>query len=259
MVPTIPKITKENTMTQRPSKRSNDQMRDITISSNISRYAEGSCEIRCGHTIVRCTASIDENVPPWMRGKGKGWVTAEYGMLPRSTHSRMNREAAKGKQSGRTQEIQRLIGRSLRAIVDMEALGERQIVVDCDVIEADGGTRTASITGAYVALYQALSLLVKQGELPAMPLREPVAAISCGIYKGECVLDLEYEEDSVAEADANFVMTGSGKLIEVQATAEQEPFTREQFDKLMELAEKGVKELVEIQAKALETIEAVAA
>lgn len=239
-------------MTQRPSGRATDQMRAVSITANISRYAEGSCEIRCGHTVVRCTASVDENVPGWLRGKGKGWVTAEYGMLPRSTHSRMGREAARGKQSGRTQEIQRLIGRSLRAVVDLEKLGERQVVVDCDVIEADGGTRTAAITGAYVALHQALALLVEQGELAEMPLGEPVAAISCGIFKGECVLDLEYEEDSIAEADANFVMTASGKLIEVQATAEQEPFTREQFDRLMVLAEKGVKELAAIQESSLQ-------
>lgn len=246
-------------MTTRPSSRANDQLRDITILPNISRYAEGSCEIRCGHTVVRCTASLDESVPPWLRGKGKGWVTAEYGMLPRSTHSRMGREAARGKQSGRTQEIQRLIGRSLRAVVDLEALGERQIVVDCDVIEADGGTRTAAITGAYVALYQALDLLVKQGEIPALPIREPVAAISCGILNNECILDLEYSEDSIAEADANFVMTASGKLIEVQATAEQDPFSREQFDSLMALAEKGVSELAAFQEKALETVKAQAA
>lgn len=238
-------------MSKRPSGRDYNQLREITITSNISRYAEGSCEIRCGHTVVRCTASVDEGVPPWLRGKGKGWVTAEYGMLPRSTHSRMNREAARGKQSGRTQEIQRLIGRSLRAVVDLEALGERQIVVDCDVIEADGGTRTAAITGAYVALHQALSLLMEQGEVKTMPLREPVAAISCGILNGECILDLEYSEDSIAEADANFVMTASGNLIEVQATAEEDPFSREQFDKLMLLAEKGVKELALFQQDAI--------
>ncbi len=246
-------------MSKRPSNRAVDQMREITITSDISRYAEGSCEIRCGHTVVRCTASVDENVPGWMRGKGKGWVTAEYGMLPRSTHSRMGREAARGKQSGRTQEIQRLIGRSLRAVVDMEALGERQVVVDCDVIEADGGTRTASITGAYVALYQAMALLVKQGAIETMPIREPVAAISCGILNDECILDLEYEEDSIAEADANFVMTASGKLIEVQGTAEQDPFTRKQFDTLLDLAEKGVKELSVLQEEALEAAQAKAA
>lgn len=239
-------------MSTRPSGRAADKMREITITSDVSRYAEGSCEIRCGNTLVRCTASVDDNVPGWMRGKGKGWVTAEYGMLPRSTHSRMGREAARGKQSGRTQEIQRLIGRSLRAVVDMKALGERQIVVDCDVIEADGGTRTASITGAYVALYQALALLMKQGELETMPLREPVAAISCGILNDECILDLEYSEDSIAEADSNFVMTASGKLIEVQATAEQDPFTQEQFSKLMELAEGGIKQLTRLQEEALE-------
>ncbi len=241
-------------MSKRPSGRADNQLREVTITSNVSRYAEGSCEIRMGHTVVRCTASIDEGVPPWLRGKGKGWVTAEYGMLPRSTHSRMNREAARGKQSGRTQEIQRLIGRSLRAVVDMEALGERQIQVDCDVIEADGGTRTAAITGAYVALHQALSLLLEQGEIKTMPLREPVAAISCGILNDECILDLEYSEDSIAEADANFVMTASGKLIEVQATAEQEPFSREQLDTLMNLAEKGVKELSVLQEAALSAI-----
>ena len=241
-------------MPQRPSGRANDQMREITITSNISRYAEGSCEIRCGNTIVRCTASVDEGVPPWLRGKGKGWVTAEYGMLPRSTHSRMNREAAKGKQSGRTQEIQRLIGRSLRATVDLEKLGERQVVVDCDVIEADGGTRTAAITGAYVALHQAFSLLLKQGEISEMPIGEPIAAISCGILKGESILDLEYSEDSIAEADANFVMTASGKVIEVQATAEQDPFTRKQLDELLDLAEKGVKELSAFQQQALEHV-----
>ncbi len=258
-IPSEELIIKGLYMSNRPSGRAFDALREISIISNVSRYAEGSCEIRCGNTLVRCTASLDEGVPPWLRGKGKGWVTAEYGMLPRSTHSRMGREAVRGKQSGRTQEIQRLIGRSLRAVVDMEALGERQITVDCDVIEADGGTRTASITGAYVALYQALELLVQQGELPAIPLREPVAAISCGIFKGVPVLDLEYEEDSIAQADANFVMTASGKLIEVQATAEQEAFTRDEFNQLLDLAEKGIKELVDFQHAALNIAKATAA
>lgn len=238
-------------MTNRPDERTEDQLRDITITTNVSRYAEGSCEIAFGHTRVRCTATVEENVPPWMRNSGKGWVTAEYGMLPRSTHSRMNREAAKGKQSGRTQEIQRLIGRSLRAVVDLQKLGERQVTVDCDVIEADGGTRTASITGGYVALHMALSLLVRQKVLDALPITEPLAAVSCGIYKGLPVLDLAYEEDSAAEADANFVMTGSGKVVEVQATAEEYAFSKEEFNRLFELAEKGINELVECQKKAL--------
>lgn len=235
----------------RPENRLHDQLRPITITTHVSRYAEGSCEVAFGHTRVRCTATIEESTPPWLRGQGKGWVTAEYGMLPRSTHSRMPREAAKGKQSGRTQEIQRLIGRALRAVVDLTALGERQITVDCDVIEADGGTRTASITGAYVALHLALEKLVREGKLPLMPLLEPVAAISCGIVSGECVLDLEYTEDSAAEADANFVLTASGRIVEIQATAEHQPFAKSQYDKLLLLAEKGIAELIAKQQEAL--------
>lgn len=238
-------------MSQRPENRAADALRPLTITTQVSRYAEGSCEICFGHTRVRCTATIDESVPPWMRNSGKGWVTAEYGMLPRSTHGRMQREAAKGKQSGRTQEIQRLIGRSLRAVVDLEKLGERQVTIDCDVIEADGGTRTAAITGGYVALYEALQLLVTQGVLAELPITEPVAAISCGIVKGESVLDLEYIEDSTAEADANFVMTASGKIVEIQATAEEYAFSKEQFAELMALAEKGITELTAAQKKAL--------
>lgn len=241
-------------MAQRPDQRKEDELRAVSFELNVSRYAEGSCEVRFGHTRLRCTASIEENVPPWLRNSGKGWVTAEYGMLPRATHSRMNREAARGKQSGRTQEIQRLIGRSLRAVVDLEKLGERQITVDCDVLEADGGTRTAAITGAYVALHQSLALLVRQKVLEEIPLTEPLAAVSCGIYKGVPVLDLAYEEDSAAEADANFVMTASGKIVEVQATAEEYAFSRTEFDRLLALAEKGIGELVALQKEALQHV-----
>ncbi|MEW5728314.1 MAG: ribonuclease PH, partial [Pseudomonadota bacterium] len=200
---------------------------------------------------VLCTASVEEKVPPFLRNTGKGWVTAEYGMLPRSTHTRTDREAAKGKQSGRTQEIQRLIGRSLRAVTDLAAMGERQVKVDCDVLQADGGTRTASITGAYVALHLAFQRLVDQGLLPAVPLVDQVAAVSCGIFDGQPVLDLEYVEDSSAQADANFVLTGAGGIVEIQGTAEERPFSRDQFAVLMGLAEKGVGELVALQKKAL--------
>lgn len=235
----------------RPSGRSADQLRPITIEPGFSRHAEGSCLISCGGTRVLCSASVEERVPPFLKGQGKGWVTAEYGMLPRSTNSRMPREAARGKQSGRTQEIQRLIGRSLRSIVDLKALGERQIVVDCDVIEADGGTRTAAITGAYVALRQALQKLVDAGTLPALPFTDNVAAVSCGIYNGTPVLDLDYAEDSNAHVDANFVLTGSGKIIEIQGTAEEAPFSEEEFLALLKLAKKGVSELSAAQEDAL--------
>ncbi len=235
----------------RPSGRTPDTMRSITLKAGVSRHAEGSCLVDCGNTRVLCTASVEEKVPPFLRNAGKGWVTAEYGMLPRSTHSRSGREAARGKQSGRTQEIQRLIGRSLRTVVDLEALGERQVILDCDVLEADGGTRTASITGAYVALRQALQKLVDAGTLPALPLRDHVAAISCGVFNGTPVLDLDYDEDSNAEVDANFVLTGSGHIIEIQGTAEQEPFSEETFAALMALAKKGIGELVEAQKAAL--------
>ena len=236
----------------RPSSRAFDQLRNISFETNISKYAEGSCLVKFGDTHVLCTASAEDKTPPWLKGKGQGWVTAEYGMLPRSTHQRMDREAAKGSQSGRTQEIQRLIGRSLRAVVDMKALGEIQIRVDCDVIQADGGTRTAAITGGYVALAEAIKHLTRIGALTRNPLREAVAAVSCGIYNGQAVLDLDYAEDSTAHADSNFVMTASGGLVEIQATAEKEAFSTEQFYALMALARKGISELNEMQMAALQ-------
>ena len=235
----------------RPSNRSNDQMREVAIEIDVNKYAEGSCIISFGDTKVLCTASVQEQVPGWMKNTGKGWVTAEYGMLPRSTHSRMDREAARGKQSGRTQEIQRLIGRALRAVIDMEKLGERQIKVDCDVIQADGGTRTASITGAYVALKMACNHLIKAELLRESPLIDSVAAVSCGLYEGNAVLDLDYDEDSTAQADANFVLTGSGGIVEIQGTAEETAFSREQFNQLLDLAEKGIGELTVAQNQAL--------
>lgn len=235
----------------RPSGRSPDQMRSVTLETGFSSYAEGSCLAKFGDTHVLCNATVEERVPPWMRNSGRGWVTAEYGMLPRSTHERTDREAARGKQSGRTQEIQRLIGRSLRAVVDLEALGERQVRLDCDVIQADGGTRTASITGAYVALKLATAGLIRSGALSADPVKGSIAAISCGIYKGTPVLDLDYPEDSNAEADANFVLTGTGGIVEIQGTAEADPFSEEAFLQLMELAKKGVGELTTFQTMAL--------
>ncbi|MGE5506256.1 MAG: ribonuclease PH [Actinomycetota bacterium] len=235
----------------RPSGRAPDQLRTVVLEPGFSKHAEGSCLARFGDTHVLCTASVEEKVPPFLRNTGKGWVTAEYGMLPRSTHSRTDREAAKGKQSGRTHEIQRLIGRSLRAVTDLAALGEIQVKVDCDVLQADGGTRTASITGAYVALHLAFQTLVTRGIIKAVPLIDQVAAVSCGIYAGVPVLDLEYVEDSAAQADANFVLTGMGGIVEIQGTAEERPFSRDQFNVLMGLAEKGVAELVVAQRKAL--------
>ena len=235
----------------RPSGRSNNELRAITLEPGFSKYAEGSCLARFGDTHVLCNASVDERVPPWMRNSGKGWVTAEYGMLPRSTHERTNREAARGKQSGRTQEIQRLIGRSLRSITDLKALGERQIKVDCDVIQADGGTRTASITGAYVALHIALAKLVTDGALKSIPLTDQVVAVSCGIYQDTSVLDLDYPEDSNAQTDANFVLTGTGNIIEIQGTAEESPFSRAQFLELLDLAEHGGTQLAAAQRSAL--------
>ncbi len=235
----------------RPSGRANDVMRDVTLEPGFNKYAEGSCLARFGNTHVLCTASVDERVPPWMRNSGKGWVTAEYGMLPRSTHTRTNREAARGKQSGRTQEIQRLIGRSLRSVTDLSALGERQINLDCDVLQADGGTRTASITGAYVALHIALQKLVNDGVLKSVPMTEQVTAVSCGIYKGQAVLDLDYDEDSNAHTDANFVLTGGGDIIEIQGTAEESPFSRSQFMELLDLAEIGAQHLAQVQRQAL--------
>ena len=237
----------------RPDNRAADQLRDVTFEVGISRYAEGSCLAKFGNTHVLCTASVDSSVPRWMKGSGKGWVTAEYGMLPRSTHSRNNREAARGKQGGRTVEIQRLIGRSLRAIIDLEKLGERQFILDCDVMQADGGTRTASISGAWVALYQACEKLVAEGELSENPVYANMAAVSCGIVDGQCRLDLEYIEDSNAQADANFVLTDNGGIIEVQASAEDTPFTATEMSELTRLAEKGVQELCKLQKTALKT------
>ncbi len=231
--------------------RAPDALRAVTLEPDVARHAEGSCLIKFGDTHVLCTASIEERVPPFLRNSGKGWVTAEYGMLPRSTHTRSAREAARGKQSGRTQEIQRLVGRSLRAVTDLPGLGERQIVVDCDVLQADGGTRTASITGAYVALHRALARLVAAGELPRVPLLEPVAAVSCGLVEDQCLLDLDYAEDSSAQADANFVLTASGKVVEMQVTAEDVPLAPAVIDALMSLAVRGTRELAKLQVQAI--------
>ena len=235
----------------RPSGRAPDQLRPVSLEPGFSRHAEGSCLVKFGDTHVLCTASVDERVPPWMRNTGKGWVTAEYGMLPRSTHTRTDREAARGKQSGRTQEIQRVIGRSLRAVVDLTAMGERQINIDCDVLQADGGTRTASITGSWVALHFAFERLVKEGKLLASPITGQVAAVSCGLWEGTAVLDLDYPEDSKAQADANFVLTGSGGIVEVQGTAEDKPFSEPEFIALLELAKKGIGELTHLQRLAI--------
>ncbi len=235
----------------RPSQRQPSELRTIRITRNFTRHAEGSVLIEMGDTRVLCTASVEESLPSFLRGRGQGWVTAEYGMLPRSTHTRSAREAAKGKQSGRTQEIQRLIGRSLRAVTDLKALGERQITLDCDVLQADGGTRCASITGAWVALYDACEKLVAAGKLPANPVRDHVAAISVGIYKGEAVTDLDYPEDSDCDTDMNVIMTGSGGIVEIQGTAEGEPFTRAQMSQLVDLAEAGIRDLVTRQKVAL--------
>ncbi|MBX2834263.1 MAG: ribonuclease PH [Micavibrio sp.] len=236
----------------RPSGRSGDQMRKIEVIKDISKHAEGSCMIKFGDTHVLCTASVEEKVPGWMRNTGSGWVTAEYGMLPRSTGSRMDREAARGKQSGRTQEIQRLIGRSLRAVVDMQALGERQVRIDCDVIQADGGTRTAAITGGFIAMHLAFQHLVNIGLLAAVPVKDTVSAISCGVFEGQPVLDLDYDEDSAADTDANFVITGNSGICEIQGTAEKEPFSEDEFLKLLGLAKKGCSELTAVQKDVLE-------
>ncbi len=234
----------------RPSGRTPDSLRTVILEPGFSKHAEGSCMTRFGDTHVLCTATVEERVPPWLKGKGKGWVTAEYGMLPRSTGSRTDREAAKGKQSGRTQEIQRLIGRALRAVVDLEKLGEIQITLDCDVVQADGGTRTAAITGAFVALRMAVDHLIRIGAVKQDPIIDTVAAVSCGLYKDTPVLDLDYAEDSNAEADANFVITGSGGLVEIQGTAEHRAFSEEQFLALLKLARKGTAELTGLQKKA---------
>ncbi len=235
----------------RPSGRRPDQLREITFETGFAKHAEGSCLAKFGDTHVLCTASLEEKVPPFLRNKGTGWVTAEYGMLPRSTHSRMDREAARGKQSGRTQEIQRLIGRALRSVVDLKALGERQITIDCDVLQADGGTRTAAISGAYVALHRALQKLVSEGKIDSLPISHQVAAVSCGIVNGAPILDLDYDEDSTAQADANFVLTDAGAIIEIQTTAEDKPFEEEALFEMMRLARQGIGEIVSLQRKAL--------
>lgn len=240
-----------SSMVQRPSGRAHDQMRRVEILRGFTLHAEGSVLVSFGNTRVLCTASVEDKVPGFLRGKGQGWVTAEYGMLPRATHTRGDREAAKGKQSGRTQEIQRLIGRSLRAVIDLQRLGERTITLDCDVLQADGGTRTASITGAYVALCDAIASLQARGLLPESPLRDSVSAISVGVYQGHPVLDLDYLEDSSADTDLNLVMTGSGGFIEIQGTAEGEPFSAQQLDALLALGRKGCLSLGEAQRRAL--------
>ena len=236
----------------RPSGRDLDEIRSITIETNVTKHAEGSCLIKIGDTHVLCTATVEDRVPPFVKGSGLGWVTAEYGMLPRSTGSRMRREAASGKQGGRTVEIQRLIGRSLRAGVDRVALGERQITVDCDVIQADGGTRCASISGGWVALKLAVKKLLQEGTVTTDPLISPIAAISCGIYAGQPILDLDYSEDSEAGVDGNFIMMGSGNMIETQISAEGSTYSRSQLDELMDLAIKGIKDLIIAQEKATE-------
>ena len=235
----------------RPSQRQPNELRPVRITRNFTCHAEGSVLIEMGNTRVLCTASVEESVPSFLRGKGQGWVTAEYGMLPRSTHTRSAREVAKGKQSGRTLEIQRLIGRSLRAVTDLVALGERQITLDCDVLQADGGTRCASITGAWIALYEACDKLVQAGKLPANPVKDHVAAISVGIFEGSPVLDLDYPEDSNCDTDMNVIMTGQGGIVEVQGTAEADPFSRQQMNVLLDLAEAGIRQLIHAQETAL--------
>ena len=235
----------------RPSGRASDAMRPVTLEPGVAKYAEGSCLAKFGDTHVLCTASVEERVPPFLRNTGRGWVTAEYGMLPRSTATRTDREAARGRQSGRTQEIQRLIGRSLRAVTDLTRLGERQIRIDCDVLQADGGTRTAAVTGSYVALHQAFQRLVSSGLLTALPLRDSVAAISCGVIADRAVLDLDYAEDSQAQTDANFVLTGTGGIVEIQATAEGAPFDEALFAEMLRLARAGITDLAQRQRAAL--------
>jgi ribonuclease PH len=236
----------------RPSGRKPQELRKVSFERGISKHAEGSCLVRFGDTEVMCLATVEERLPPWLKGAGKGWVTAEYGMLPRATGDRMKREAAQGKQSGRTQEIQRLIGRSLRAVVDLVGMGERQVTLDCDVIQADGGTRTAAITGSWIALHDALKWMEARAMFEKSPLRDHVAAVSCGIHQDAVVLDLDYAEDSSAETDANFVMTGKGGIVEVQGTAEGEPFSEERFLELLALARKGIGELVALQKQAVQ-------
>jgi len=235
----------------RPSGRRPDQLREVSLETGVSVHAEGSCLVKFGRTHVLCTASLENSVPPFLKGTGKGWVTAEYGMLPRATNERMRREAAQGKQSGRTQEIQRLIGRALRAVTNMTGFGERQIVIDCDVIQADGGTRTAAITGGFVALHKCFEMMKRDQLIKALPVKDHVAAISCGIHNGQTVLDLDYDEDSSAGTDANFVMTGSGDIVEIQGTAEGDPFSEAAFLELMKLARAGIGTLVEMQRRAI--------
>ena len=234
----------------RPSKRANDEMRAVTLTRGVVKYAEGSCMAKFGDTHVLVTASLEERVPGWLKGRGAGWVTAEYGMLPRSTQERMRREASQGRQGGRTLEIQRLIGRALRTVVDLQALGERQILIDCDVIQADGGTRTAAVTGAWVALKECIEWMKARKMLARDPLRDQVAAVSCGIFEGACVLDLDYAEDSTAHTDANFVLTGAGGIVEIQGTAEREPFNDEQLMELLRLARSGCANLLKHQHEA---------
>ncbi|MEI7806219.1 MAG: ribonuclease PH [Hyphomicrobiales bacterium] len=235
----------------RPSRRASDELRAVSLERGVVKYAEGSCFVKFGDTHVLVTASLEERLPPWLKGQGRGWVTAEYGMLPRATNERTRREASAGKQQGRTIEIQRLIGRSLRSVLDLPALGERQITVDCDVIQADGGTRTAAITGAWVALSDCLTWMKTRDMIRAPVLRDHIAAISCGICKGTPVLDLDYAEDSEADTDANFVMTGAGNIVEIQGTAEKTPFTEAQFLELLALARKGISKLVDLQKMAV--------
>lgn len=235
----------------RPSARANDEMRPISMEPGFSKHAEGSCMVKFGDTHVLCTASLEDRPPPWLRDQGKGWITAEYGMLPRATNERMMREAAKGKQTGRTQEIQRLIGRSLRAVTDLVAMGERQIRIDCDVIQADGGTRTAAISGAYVALYLCFQKLIDEGKIETMPLTDQLAAVSCGLYSGAPVLDLDYIEDSGADTDANFVLTKASGIVEIQATAEEKPFSEEEMLRFLRLARIGCLAIFDAQDKAI--------
>lgn len=238
----------------RPSGRAQDQMRTLEFIPDFTKHAEGSCLVKFGDTHVLCTASFEDRTPPWLRDTGKGWVTAEYGMLPRSTNERMRREAAGGKQSGRTQEIQRLIGRSMRAVVDLTAMNEKQVRIDCDVIQADGGTRTASISGAYIALHRCFEWMKAGGYIDAIPFKDSIAAVSCGIYQGTSVLDLDYAEDSVAETDTNFVLTGSGKIVEIQGTAEEDPFSEEELLRMLRLARIGCDEITKAQKKTLFSI-----
>ncbi len=235
----------------RPSRRQVDELRPVSLERGVVKYAEGSCFVKFGDTHVLVTASLEERLPPWLKGQGRGWITAEYGMLPRATSERTRREASAGKQGGRTVEIQRLIGRSLRSVIDLQALGERQITIDCDVIQADGGTRTASITGAWVALSDCLNWMKSRDMIQRQVLRDHIAAVSCGVFKGTAVLDLDYAEDSEADTDANFVMTGSGNIVEVQATAEKDPFSEDQFLALLALARKGIEKLVGLQKMAV--------